>query len=658
MKNNFIKKIVGIALTLICLFNVFACDNGANSSSTTDSSDSTSETPTDTNEITATNIDLCSNGQSDYKIVVTENVGDNERFSATELQTYFELATGVELPIVSDAELTYDENQRYISVGRTKLLTESNISVEFDEVGRDGYKIIRKNNLVFICGGRDTGTSFGVYEFLKHQIGFEPYAADEIYYEKSDSVKLKDFNLTDVPDFAARFIDGTMHTTDLDSSFKYRYVNEFVTKLGHTNLGINTWIGGDAHVLRKMLKEEVYNDPSKPETYHPEWYETGHQLCLTNQDLIDTFVDLIIKDVIAKPEAYIVGMGQDDANTAWCSCNACQLEVSAYTGTGYYIRFCNKVVERVEEWRLQNCPERPLIYSMFAYSITSKPPMTKVDGEWQLTDESCIPHEKLYTRIAYGDSGLCRMHQIDDENCSKLADTLPNLENWKKITDRFLVWSYTVNFKAYLPFYNNFGTMQKELQYYYDMGATENIFIEAASGSNLTSFDYLRNYLFGKLTWDVDSNVDELTDNFFKNYYKDVAPQMRELFDFYTGHLAMLDAESGGRYHGFDHVALYDTFPRSFVDTAQEIIDEALDIISKMEDRETAEKLYRRVKAEDLCNTFIKIDSYDYYGYDVADFESVFNKFLKDASDFGLRRISEQKTLDVWIKEIKLAKGL
>ena len=77
-----------------------------------------------------------------------------------------------------------------------------------------------------------------------------------------------------------------------------------------------------------------------------------------------------------------------------------------------------------------------------------------------------------------------------------------------------------------------------------------------------------------------------------------------------------------------------------------------------MEDRETAEKLYRRVKAEDLCNTFIKIDSYSVLGYDSVNFESVFNKFLKDASDFGLRKISEQKSLDMWVSEIKLKNGL
>ena len=320
MKKLF-TKILSTILAITCLFNVFACNNGDGGN------DDTSSKAT----IADTNIDLCLDGKTNYKIVVTDNLGENERFSAEELQTYFALATGANLPIISDATVNYDESQYYISVGRTKLLEESGLLVDFSEVGRDGYKIVRKNNLVFICGGKDTGTTFGVYEFLKHQVGFEPYAADEIYYEKNDSLKLKDFNLTDVPDFDARFMDGTLHTTDLDSSFKYRFVSEFVTKMGHTSLGVNTWIGGDAHVLRKMLKEEIYNDPAKPETYHPEWYETGHQLCITNQDLIDTFVDLIIADVLAKPDAYIVGLGHDDYQKAWCNCQNCQAEVKKYT---------------------------------------------------------------------------------------------------------------------------------------------------------------------------------------------------------------------------------------------------------------------------------------------------------------------------------------
>ena len=45
------------------------------------------------------------------------------------------------------------------------------------------------------------------------------------------------------------------------------------------------WIGGHCESWKNILPESKYNDPSIPETYHPEWY-SARQICLTNEELI------------------------------------------------------------------------------------------------------------------------------------------------------------------------------------------------------------------------------------------------------------------------------------------------------------------------------------------------------------------------------------
>lgn len=89
------------------------------------------------------------------------------------MKTFLDLATGSNIQIVTDAGLSYDASKKYISVGDTALVKSAGITVDQKVLTRSGFRIVSKDNSVFLVGGGDFGTLYAAYEFLTQEIGFE-----------------------------------------------------------------------------------------------------------------------------------------------------------------------------------------------------------------------------------------------------------------------------------------------------------------------------------------------------------------------------------------------------------------------------------------------------------------------------------------------------
>ncbi len=647
------KRIICLALTALLTFGVVACKPSEGQNSSSIEGNETINTG-----FKDTDIVLCENGQSPYTIILGENASVCESYAASELQLYLNKATSAELSIVSESD-AMSVSEKYISIGRTKKLENSGISVTETEVTRDGYKIYRDGTNVYICGGKDTGTAFGVYEFLKHEIGFEPYANDEIYYETSSKLYLKDFKLVDVPDFTTRTMDGIMWE-DKDTAFKYRFLLENETSARYAYAASKDWLPGPHHTIKMIMPEDVYNNPAKPETYHPEWYLANTidsndpvylQCCYTDELFIQTFIENMIKEVEKNPEARIVNIAQQDGVT-WCPCDDCKTEIVRYKHSGYFIRFTNKVVSAVEKWRLENCPNRYLEYATFAYGATMDPPM---DDNKQLLDESCKPHPLLNIRLAF--SGSCWYHALDDENCSNNLFDIERVQKWASICDNFFVWNYNAYYRHYLVPFTNFSSIQRTLQVYKQYGMDNHIFAEACSGNTMASFGYLRAWLYGKLTWDVNLDYEALLDDFFEHYYKDVALEMRSLFELYRTIDKIRDDTSnhnGHSHHGEDETIIsIDRWPKNVVERALGYLNTALEkckIVSSLSDRE---KLERRVREERLCVLYLKLINYLDYGYDREQYDAFVQEFIVEAERVGVRLVSEHQDMSNFLDSLR-----
>ena len=153
-------------------------------------------------EIKETAKPFVSNLGSQYSIVVPdadynyEGSAKNYNVIAYQELVYFiNQAVGCTLNVVSDSGLVLNDGSKYISLGETTLFEQSGIEIDKEKLGDSGYVIKTVGDSIFICGAKKLGSLYGVYELLKHTVGYEYYSFDEIYLDKVSSVNLLDFNV-------------------------------------------------------------------------------------------------------------------------------------------------------------------------------------------------------------------------------------------------------------------------------------------------------------------------------------------------------------------------------------------------------------------------------------------------------------------------------
>ena len=128
------KKYLIILLNLIIVLTAVACKNNKTTTETNTQSTSADINMTDDDkkgDDVMNGIDYESNvgylvndSKTYYSIVIPENAKPGEKTAANELQSYIEKSTDVKIGIITDAQFTGNEREKYISIGDTKLRAE------------------------------------------------------------------------------------------------------------------------------------------------------------------------------------------------------------------------------------------------------------------------------------------------------------------------------------------------------------------------------------------------------------------------------------------------------------------------------------------------------------------------------------------------------
>lgn len=613
---------------------------------------------------------LANGGQTAYKIVIPENATQAVRFAANELADFFEQATGAAIETVTDAGKTFDENDAVLSIGDTAVKAGSGVTATVAELTTDGYKIERKGSTVIIAGGDDSGTAYGVYEFLNRQFGVEFYGADEIKVEKSETAKLKDFHLTDVPAFEGRAVDGL---TDADPLLAHRMR---IRLFNHTDARFDyaasrDWVGGHCHTFYTIVPPKTYNreltaaekesvdagapDPrlSEPD-YHPEWFIAKNGLCLTDAQLIDRFSANCIALLEANPTGAYMNISEEDF-MGLCPCTTCTSERAAYKTSGWLVRFCNTVIEKIEQWVAVNQPGREIKYLTFAYSSGTVTPPVVADenGVLRAVDPSVVPHDKLYIRFA--PINYCYSHALTDETCAVNKTCAADIAGWRAVTDRFMIWDYDVNYSNYFMFFNYYDSIATNLKQYRDMGVI-NVIRQSNTSARVSSMDALKLYLNSKLMWNPNRNVEALIADFMENYYKDGAPYMQEYFQMTRAYLKRIDGEREGGLHFQLYNSYQPELPTSsvwskrYIEQSLALFDKADAAYDKLTDEIVKERYKLRVLKESFCVRYLMLRNWgNYYNINSPAYAEAIEEFREDMTTLQAFYVIEGGSTSSWL---------
>lgn len=634
------KKILAILLSVLLIFSFGCSCNEKNKD--------------DAGEIAETEIYLVKDSATDYKVVIPENATEWEEYAADELVHFFKESTGITLSVIPDSGLSFSESDSYLSVGNTTLYQGSGVKAEFSELGRDGFKVVRKGKTVIMVGGGGYGHIYAVYGFMENNIGYKAYAPDELHVEKYTERKLLDFNITDVPDFRDR--TGGYYVTTNDRVFATR----LRTFAGYNNRLFEEdglW-GSWAHTHFGYLNPDVYYDE------HPDWYDSGKtQLCLSNMEMRDEMTEKVKEKILLYPGSELFMLGQQDIET-FCGCANCKAVTDRIGNSGLMMQFINDIAARIETWQKETCPDRHIEIGTFAYHKTQAPPVVEVDGEFKPVDQSVIARSNVFVLLA----------PISADWCSPISDVEHNgntynmFKGWAVCSERLSVWSYCNNFGMNFEYFDNIGTIAENYKLFRDYGATYLYDESSLSGKQAFAFQTMMAYVHSQLMWDCEQNVDELVSDFIKHYYKEAAEPMQKYFDLIRTFVTTRKIEKGkedGKYYGTGIWAQSDSstllnknfWKKNVLDQMLEYFDEAYAAIEsagykgdekeKMRLRLLAESLTPRMYLIQLFSTEINDDEY----------LKMIDDFVDDAAEIGVASVfsgqSMSETVTNWKNNIK-----
>ena len=255
------KKIISLSLTALmaCSF-VSACGGNAGQGNGNNGLIEVEEMLPAT--VAETGKYIVEDGTSDYTIVIPLEAEQIIQSAASELQGFIEKASGARLPIENDANYTFSQESKVISLGDTTVWQGCGLELTSD-LRQTGYIMKRMGDTV-VCNAQDgVGTTAAVYDMLNYLVDFECYAADEVYYEEKTTIPLLDFNIKFIPTVDVRDIMSRA----LSSSILYNQRMRLYTEYGK-----GMWVTFAHTTITDLLPTSTY------QVEHPDWYNASHIL--------------------------------------------------------------------------------------------------------------------------------------------------------------------------------------------------------------------------------------------------------------------------------------------------------------------------------------------------------------------------------------------
>ncbi len=459
---------------------------------------------------------LADDKKTDYKIVIRAAASESEKTAAEELAKYLRLICEAEFPITTDDAPAEDKE---IVIG---FCDRPGCEVQPD-LGDDGYRIKVEGKKILILGSAVHGALYGIYTFLEKYLDCRFFAPNcEKIPGPMNTIYLYDkIDLTEVPVFEYRNV--YWHSLMTDELFCAKMKNN----------------GGMGHPITEKTGGAIHYNGSFCHTI-PELAETGSfwdMPCLSDEDVYQTTLKNVRKNLREHPDQKILSISQVDGNNGECSCEKCKAvfeEEGSHIGT--LIRFINRIKEDIKN----EFPD--VVLDTLAYRYTRKPL------------EKTKPHDGMIVRLC--NIECCFRHSVDtycEEAEPELGTFVDNLKNWSKICKRLYIWDYTTNFTNMSTLFPNFEALRPNMRLFAENGVV-GIFSQGNCTNLNGEFGELRAYLLAKLQWNpymTESEYRLHMDEFCRAYYGEGAKYILDYLN-----LAHIHSEDAHMNIYFDNSAL------------------------------------------------------------------------------------------------------
>lgn len=498
---------------------------------------------------TATAGKLFGGGKSRYAIVVAKDASQSELTAAEELQEYIYRISGAKLALINEDKAA--DYKRYIFVGYSPEFGEK-LGVERPEDGDEGFTYRSVGDDLWIYGGKQRGTMYGVYSFLENELGVRWYTKSCTKVPEHNTWSFKKLNHSETPAVGIRQMDyfdsqdAAFLAHNKVNSIWNSQVNDYGNLVGY-------W---GCHTFDALVASNKYF------ATHPEYFslrggerKPHTQLCLTNPDVLRLCTEGMLQTIKNNPNYWVYSLSQND-NQEYCQCEKCTEIANRYGGqSGLLLWFVNQVADVVKEHH----PDKHI--STFAYQYTRGVPT------------GITPRDNVVIRLCSIE--CCFGHPLSE--CDHNKPFMEDIRKWKDVAGKLFIWDYVTNFRQYLAPFPNFNVLAPNIKTFIDHNVI-GIYEEGQYQSTGGSFADLRAWVLNKLLWNPEQDTMALVDDFIGGYYGAAAPYVKEYFD--LCHKQLKDDMVLDIYYVENHPI----FSEEFLKRANELVDKACEAVENESD--------------------------------------------------------------------------
>lgn len=618
---------------------------------------------------------LCNMLDKQYGIVLSDSPSETETYIANELKETYYRCTNVELPIYFDSNVPSETN--FISLGDTSsylsISSSKNIDLSIEALNEDGFYIFTNSNNIYINSYNDRGLMYGTYEFLEDTLGVKYLSYDYTYYPTlTNNVSLYSYDKAYVPAFAQR---AYLNTPVFENDFSYvghmRFNTDYAVMpsfMGGSSLWHKFPVPG--HTVGSIIPYKDYlsggvdenGDPLIQDEYREvfqhryignevvtNFYLGELDLCYTNgvdynqdsdKSTLHLMVESLKKILDEDRDCEYLHIGQADVAYS-CPCSNCSKMASKYRSSGVMIRFVNKVEEQVNSYLRETQDGREVTFSMFAYSYNVKPPLNE-DGT--TIDESVIPNKKV--TIKYAPIQADYVFSLDD---SRQNDSTRNqLKQWSTLGCDFMSWTYSeifTNFFYYYPHYTSLSSLLKEL---YNAKVTYE-FDQSLYNENAVYSQHLDAYIFSKLCWNLDADVNNIVEEFCKYYFGETAyKDVLSFHELMNNHYLYLNSK-GIRLSSDGSFITSTNFPIQLMEKSCKYFTDAIEkTLSSSISKEEKDIYVAHLEKAYLTPLYMKLRFYPFYdGVSDEANSKLANEFFALTDKYSVNKYGENALLTV-----------
>jgi len=353
----------------------------------------------------------------------------------------------------------------------------------------DGFCIKYKNKSIYIIGTNSRSLRYGVYDFLE-SMGYRFYTADFEVIPSKVTINLHKISTTSQARFEYREI--FMYEANNNDTFAIK-------------MRLNGHLGNLSLKKRSKFFIPVFNQfppfalvPKMYKKLFPDYFcGGGLDYALSNVQKIASFSVLHkIKKLKIYPGSKIYISHTD--GDYYCNSALSQKMYKKYgSHAAPFLQYTNTIASNIAK-KYSN-----IEVFMEAYLWSRKPPVS-------------FPVLAKNLGIFFADIEANFAKPLrSNENIALYND----LKNWTKFKRDVYVWHYIINFNGYLQPFPDYYAVAKDLKEFEKLKYINGVMLEGAYNSPKSAFASMKLWVYSKLLWNPNLNVDALIKEFCDAYY-------------------------------------------------------------------------------------------------------------------------------------------